>query len=88
MGGIMGLLGEVARDGKVAGAARSGDANKIRDGVMKRAREEMIDLAARVGVRGEEGEVEEATAEMFHSWYVTPFLFHFQVGYGVTDIVG
>jgi hypothetical protein len=45
-------------------------------------------LAARVGVRGEEGEVEEATAEMFHSWYVTPFLFHFQVGYGVTDIVG
>ncbi|KAK4155477.1 hypothetical protein C8A00DRAFT_41938 [Chaetomidium leptoderma] len=60
---VMELMAEVRRDEKLAGAARNGDANKVRDGVLARAKEEMIALAARVRVRPEE--VEEKTAEMF-----------------------
>jgi cytochrome c556 len=60
---VLELLAAVRADGKVAGAARHGDANKVRDGVLKRAGDEMIALAARVRVRPEE--VEEKTAEMF-----------------------
>ncbi|KAK4138648.1 hypothetical protein BT67DRAFT_413207 [Trichocladium antarcticum] len=65
MAGIMRLVEEVKADGTVAGAARPGDGNKIRDGVMKRASGEMIALAAGVGVGVEE--VEERTAEMFET---------------------
>ncbi|KAH6840925.1 hypothetical protein B0I37DRAFT_438424 [Chaetomium sp. MPI-CAGE-AT-0009] len=61
--GVLELMAELRRDEKLAGAARNGDANKIRDGVLVRAPEEMIALAARVRVRPEE--VEEKTAEMF-----------------------
>jgi hypothetical protein len=61
--GVLELLAAVRADAKVAGAARNGDANKVRDGVLKRAGDEMIALAARVRVRPEE--VEEKTAEMF-----------------------
>ena len=60
---VMELLEAVRRDETVAGAARNGDANKVRDGVLTRAKGEMVALAARVRVRPEE--VEEKTAEMF-----------------------
>ncbi|KAK3308158.1 uncharacterized protein B0T15DRAFT_490753 [Chaetomium strumarium] len=59
------LLEEVKKHGKLAVAARMEDANKIRDGVLARAGEEMIELAARVRVRPDE--VEERTAEMFNT---------------------
>ncbi len=61
--GVMELVEAVRRDGKLSGAARYGDANKVRDGVLVRARGEMVALAARVRVRPEE--VGERTAEMF-----------------------
>ena len=61
--GVLELMAEVRRDAKLAGAARNGDADKVREGVLGRAKEEMIALAARVRVRPEE--VEEKTAEMF-----------------------
>jgi hypothetical protein len=60
---VLELLAEVRRNGKLAGAARNEDANKVRDGVLARAAKEMIALAARVRVRPED--VEEKTAEMF-----------------------
>ncbi|KAL2025086.1 hypothetical protein VTK56DRAFT_88 [Thermocarpiscus australiensis] len=63
--GILELVREVRSNEKLAGAARMEDANKIRDGVLPRAGEEMIRLAAKVRVRPEE--VEERTAEMFHA---------------------
>ncbi|KAH6641490.1 hypothetical protein F5144DRAFT_590769 [Chaetomium tenue] len=61
--GVLELMAEVRRDAKLRGAARNEDANKVSDGVLARARDEMIALAARVRVRPEE--VEEKTAEMF-----------------------
>ncbi|KAK1990808.1 HypA protein [Colletotrichum falcatum] len=62
---IADLVAEVRADPKLAAAARMGDANKIFDGVMKRAPEEMTALAGRVKVRPEE--LDERTAEMFHA---------------------
>lgn len=67
-GKILGLIEEVRRDEKVSKAARNEDGNKIRDGVFKRAKEEMIALAARVRFDGEikdQGTLDERTAEMF-----------------------
>ncbi|KAK0674029.1 hypothetical protein QBC41DRAFT_298099 [Cercophora samala] len=63
--GVLELLGEISKNEKLAKAARWGDENKIRDGVLVRAKEEMISLAARVSIREEE--VEEKTAEMFNA---------------------
>ncbi|KAL2144310.1 hypothetical protein VTI28DRAFT_9298 [Corynascus sepedonium] len=63
--GVMDLVAAVRADDKLAGAARNGDANKIRDGVLARARDEMLDIAARVRVRPNQKEIEEKTAEMF-----------------------
>ncbi|KAK4044787.1 hypothetical protein C8A01DRAFT_42405 [Parachaetomium inaequale] len=57
------LLAEVKGNAKLAGAARNSDGNKIRDGVLARARGEMLAVAAKVRVTPEE--VEERTAEMF-----------------------
>ncbi|KAK3350971.1 hypothetical protein B0H65DRAFT_422201 [Neurospora tetraspora] len=48
---------------KLAKAARMSDANKVRDGVLKRAKEEAIGLAAKVKVGKEE--LQERTAEMY-----------------------
>lgn len=59
------MLEAVRRDEKVARAARNGDANKVRDGVLARAADEMVALAARVRVRPDE--VEQKTAEMFNA---------------------
>ncbi|GAB1314934.1 hypothetical protein MFIFM68171_05144 [Madurella fahalii] len=60
---IVDLLQEVRQNEKLAGSVRMQDENKIRDGVLVRAKEEMIRLAARVRVAPVE--VEERTAEMF-----------------------
>jgi len=56
-------LYEAVRDNeKLANAAQMGDSNKVRDGVLKRARDEMLRLASRVRVRPEQ--LEEKTVEM------------------------
>ncbi|KAK4104894.1 hypothetical protein N658DRAFT_492994 [Parathielavia hyrcaniae] len=60
---VMELVEEVRGSERLRAAARNGDANKVRDGVLVRAREDMVALAARVRVRPDE--VEERTAEMF-----------------------
>ena len=60
---IVDLLEEVRTDEKLGSAAQMKDSNKLRDGVLKRARDEMLALAAKVRVRPEE--LEEKTAEMF-----------------------
>ena len=58
---IMQILEECRKDEKVRESARFSDANKIRDGIMKRAKEEMVAYAAQYVV---EKDVERATAEM------------------------
>ncbi|KAK0739736.1 hypothetical protein B0T21DRAFT_285831 [Apiosordaria backusii] len=63
--GILQLLEQVNGNEKLKKSARWEDGNKIRDGVLVRAKEEMIDVASRVKVG--EGEVEERTAEMFNA---------------------
>lgn len=50
---------------KLAEAARMSDANKVKDGVLKRAKEEAIQLAAKVKVGREE--LQDRTAEMYDS---------------------
>jgi hypothetical protein len=60
---VMDLIAEVKGNAKLAGAARNSDGNKVRDGVLARAKGEMLAVAAKVRVRPEE--VEERTAEMF-----------------------
>jgi hypothetical protein len=60
---ILDLLQEARQNEKLAKAAQPGDSNKIRDGVLARAKDEMIRLAAKVRVAPDE--VEERTAEMF-----------------------
>ncbi|KAK4127521.1 hypothetical protein N657DRAFT_215439 [Parathielavia appendiculata] len=62
---VMELMDEARRSERLRAAARNEDANKIRDGVLVRAKEDMIALAARVRVRPDE--VEERTAEMFNA---------------------
>ena len=57
------LLEAVRADETLARAAHMEDGNKIRDGVLVRARDEMIRLAGRVRVLPDE--LEERTAEMF-----------------------
>ncbi|KZL87292.1 hypothetical protein CI238_10567 [Colletotrichum incanum] len=59
------LIEEVRTDQKLAKAAEMKDANKIFDGVMKRAPEEMLKIASKVKVLPEE--LDERTAEMFHN---------------------
>ena len=63
MPSIVSLLADVAADPKLPGSARLSDGNKIRDGVLARARDEMLRIAARVKVRPDE--LDEKTAEMF-----------------------
>lgn len=62
---IVNLLQAVHDDEKLAGAAKMSDANKVRDGVLVRAREEILRIASRVRVRPDE--LEERTAEMFNA---------------------
>ncbi|PSS00788.1 HypA protein [Coniella lustricola] len=60
---IMKLIDEVRNDEKLRGAARMDDDNKIRDGVLARAPEEMLRVISKVKIRPEE--LDERTAEMF-----------------------
>ncbi|KAK0720028.1 HypA protein [Lasiosphaeris hirsuta] len=62
-GSIVDLFEAIRGDEKLGGVVRNEDGNKIRDGVLKRARDEILSLAARVRVLPEE--LEEKTAEMF-----------------------
>ncbi|RMZ68114.1 hypothetical protein GMOD_00004303 [Pyrenophora seminiperda CCB06] len=63
---IVQVLEECRADEKVRSAARESDANKIRDGILKRAPREMIDLATQCFV-SEGDDVEEKTAEMINA---------------------
>ncbi|KAK1778377.1 hypothetical protein QBC45DRAFT_414289 [Copromyces sp. CBS 386.78] len=69
MGKILDLLEKgVRQNEKLAKAARMSDSNKIRDGVLARAKEEAIKLASRVKVNAtNEKELQERTAEMHDS---------------------
>ncbi|TLD19723.1 hypothetical protein PspLS_09495 [Pyricularia sp. CBS 133598] len=65
MGSILSLYEAIPRDEKISSAAREEDANKMRDGVLSRAGDEMAALAARVRVKPEE--LHERTVEMFNA---------------------
>lgn len=65
MPSIVSLLDAVYADQKLANSAQAGDSNKIRDGVLKRAKEEMLAITSQVKVCPEE--LEEKTVEMFNA---------------------
>jgi Questin oxidase-like len=56
------LLNEIHANKKLSTAAEWGDGNKIRDGIMKRAPEEMIGYASQWSAKPEK--LEDETAEM------------------------
>lgn len=58
----MELLDAIRADRKLSSAAHWDDGNKVRDGILVRAKEEMIGYASEWSVRPEE--LEEKTAEM------------------------
>ncbi len=58
----MSLLDEIRADRKLSTAAHWEDGNKIRDGIMKRAPDEMIKYASQWTVKPEQ--LEEKSAEM------------------------
>jgi hypothetical protein len=62
---VAGLYVAAHRNEKLRGSIRSEDGNKMRDGVLARAREEALELAARVRVPADQAVVDERTAEMF-----------------------
>ena len=63
----MQLLDEIHADKKLAAGAatQTNDGNKIRDGILKRAKQEMISYLAQYRVK--EDELEERTAEMINA---------------------
>ncbi|KAF5018715.1 hypothetical protein F66182_9299 [Fusarium sp. NRRL 66182] len=65
MESILGLYEDGAQHEKLSKSARWQDSQRILDGVLTRARDEMAELAARVRI--EESELEERTAEMVHA---------------------
>ncbi|KAI1423769.1 HypA protein [Xylaria sp. FL1777] len=65
MSEIVNLFKDVAADKKLSTAARPSDQSKIRDGVLGRAFDEFIRVAARVKVRPEE--LDERTVEMYNT---------------------
>ncbi len=62
---IASLYEAVKANNKLATSAHMKDANKVRDGVLKRARDEMLQLASQVRVKPEE--LEEKTVEMYNN---------------------
>ena len=60
--GLVELLHEIRSDKKLSTAAHWGDDNKVRDGILVRAPEEMVKYASQYKVS--EDELEEKTAEM------------------------
>jgi hypothetical protein len=65
MPSIISLYEEVRANDKLAHAAQMKDSNKVRDGVLVRARDEMMNLVTRVKVRPED--LHSKTVEMFNS---------------------
>ena len=65
MKSIVILLDEIRADKKLSTAADWGDGNKIRDGILKRAPDEMIDYASQFNV--EPARLTEKTAEMINA---------------------
>jgi len=63
MPSITSLYEAVKANNKLAHAAQMKDSNKVRDGVLKRARDEMLQLVSQVRVKPEQ--LEEKTVEMF-----------------------
>jgi hypothetical protein len=63
---IVQMLEDATGDEKLRGAARWDDGNKIRDGILKRAPDEMIGLAAQYRIN-EDNDMEEKTAEMINA---------------------
>lgn len=59
------LLNEVQNDAKLSQAPHFDDGNKIRDGILKRAPDEMIRIASQYII--EDDEIEEKTAEMINA---------------------
>jgi hypothetical protein len=64
MPSIASLYRGAAADEKIASSVRNEDGNKLTQGALARARDEMIALAAKVKVAPEE--LEQRTAEMFN----------------------
>jgi hypothetical protein len=62
---VVQLLEEVKKDEDLSNAAHWEDGNKIRDGILKRASERMIDIASQYTIR-EDDDLEEKTAEMIN----------------------
>lgn len=67
---IVQILEECKKDEKLSKAAHFKDGNKIREGILKRAPEEMIKYATQYTVK--EGELEEKTAEMINAAGMSP----------------
>ncbi|EJT77523.1 hypothetical protein GGTG_02630 [Gaeumannomyces tritici R3-111a-1] len=61
---IASLYEQAAADAAIAGSVRNEDGNKLVQGALTRARDELVALAAKVRVRP--GELEERTVEMFN----------------------
>ena len=59
------LLDDIRADKKLSSAAHWDDDNKIRDGILVRAKDEMINYASQWTVKPEE--LEEKTAEMYNA---------------------
>ncbi|KAL8383082.1 hypothetical protein RB595_006709 [Gaeumannomyces hyphopodioides] len=64
MPSIASLYEQAAADAAIAGSVRNEDGNKLVQGALTRARDELVALAAKVRVRPEE--LEERTVEMFN----------------------
>lgn len=62
---LVSLLDEIRADRKLSTAAHWDDGNKIRDGIMVRAPDEMIKYASQWTVRA--NQLEEKTAEMINA---------------------
>ncbi|KAJ4293366.1 hypothetical protein N0V90_008648 [Kalmusia sp. IMI 367209] len=62
---IVQLLDEIRADKKLTASAHWGDGNKIRDGIMKRAPDEMLKYASQYVIS--EDQLEEKTAEMINA---------------------
>lgn len=62
---LVNLLDKVRADKKMSAAARWEDDNKVRDGIIARAKDEIVEYASRWRV--EPDQLEEATAEMINA---------------------
>jgi hypothetical protein len=65
MPAIVDLYEAIRRDAKLANATQMKDPNKVHDGVLARAKEEMLSIASQVKVRPDE--LDERTVEMFNA---------------------